>query len=344
MPDPKKQALEVLITLIILFLSLFSGPTYGDNHPTSLTVGVKVSAPFVVDDGYQNRQKSYAGTDIDRFKEMYDGHITYKAYDSVPALLNAVETGEVDAAVGALSITAEREGRVDFLLPYMQTGLSYGMVANDSTLDLFLSIIPTLLKALAAILVVNALAGLIFTLVEHKKNDEVDLTWKCVFDGFYWSSATLTTVGYGDVTAKTGLGRLLSSVWMWSGLVLGSSLIGLIMAAITIENNENASFNVFEDKIAVVEGSTGMKYAEKLGQKKNIHIFTSLDDAVKSVADGETDAVIHDKVLLDNVASVYEDVVISERLLTSEFYGFAVAEGAPFKEELNRRLLTTLEN
>ena len=38
-------------------------------------------------------------------------------------MLDAVERGEVDAAVAALTITSEREQRMDFTHPFLSTGL-----------------------------------------------------------------------------------------------------------------------------------------------------------------------------------------------------------------------------
>ena len=343
-PGLKQAFLALLLLIIALLTALFSGPTYGDNHPDNLIVGVKESAPFVVNEGFENRQLSFSGTDIDRIEAMHDGTITYKAYPTVTALLKAVEDKEVDIAVGAISITAERETRVDFLLPYMFTGLSYLSQANDSIIDLMFAVLPTLLKGIGVIIVVNLFAGLIFTLIEFRHNDAIDLSWKSIFVGFYWSTATLTTVGYGDWVAKTALGKIFSTVWMWTGLIITGMMTGLVVAAISLESADNEGFNVFEDRIAVVEGSTGEAYARKLGKSRNIHTYTTLEEAVESVTKNDTDAVIHDKVLLESLAHQHEGVIVSERLLTQEYYAFAVAQGVSFKEELNRRLLVTLED
>jgi len=55
-----------------------------------------------------------------------------------------------------------------------------------------------------------------------------------LIDAFWWASATVTTVGYGDVVPVTEIGRLLGIILMFVGIsiigtfisVLGAQLIG----------------------------------------------------------------------------------------------------------------------
>src|SRR5918997_1467029 len=52
-----------------------------------------------------------------------------------------------------------------------------------------------------------------------------------LFDGMYWANTTVNTVGYGDVSAQTSGGKLLSMVLQWTGNVILALLIGGIAAA-----------------------------------------------------------------------------------------------------------------
>src|SRR5919112_3581717 len=52
-----------------------------------------------------------------------------------------------------------------------------------------------------------------------------------VFDGLYWANTTVNTVGYGDVSAQTNAGKLLSMVLQWTGNVVLALLIGGVAAA-----------------------------------------------------------------------------------------------------------------
>ncbi|HVF01487.1 MAG TPA: ion channel [Rubrobacteraceae bacterium] len=51
-----------------------------------------------------------------------------------------------------------------------------------------------------------------------------------LFDGMYWANTTVNTVGYGDVSAQTSQGKLLSMVIQWTGNVILALLIGGVAA------------------------------------------------------------------------------------------------------------------
>ncbi len=51
-----------------------------------------------------------------------------------------------------------------------------------------------------------------------------------IFDGVYWANTTVNTVGYGDISASTSAGKLLSMVLQWTGNVVLAMLIGGVAA------------------------------------------------------------------------------------------------------------------
>ena len=51
-----------------------------------------------------------------------------------------------------------------------------------------------------------------------------------VFDGIYWANTTINTVGYGDISAETPAGKVLSMVLQWTGNVILAMLIGGVAA------------------------------------------------------------------------------------------------------------------
>ncbi len=73
-------------------------------------------------------------------------------------------------------------------------------------------------NALLAILILNLFGIIAYHYLEH---------WNWV-DSLYFSSATLTTVGYGDITPKSEIGRIFTIFYMWSGVSIGFYTLTLL--------------------------------------------------------------------------------------------------------------------
>jgi len=90
----------------------------------------------------------------------------------------------------------------------------------------FMSAPPTVRAAVSTIVVatltVVVVSGVLMRFVDHKEYDNVWI-------GMWWAIQTVTTVGYGDVTPKAVLGRLVATVVMLQGI----AFIAIITAVIT---------------------------------------------------------------------------------------------------------------
>lgn len=77
-----------------------------------------------------------------------------------------------------------------------------------------------------AVVTIVAVVGCLMYVVEGEENGFVDIP-----TGMYWAVVTLTTVGYGDLSPKTGLGKLLASIVM----ILGYGIIAVPTGIVTAE-------------------------------------------------------------------------------------------------------------
>ena len=75
--------------------------------------------------------------------------------------------------------------------------------------------------------VISAFAIVIYY-IERDVNDKIN----SVIDAFWWSFATATTVGYGDITPKTMEGKLLGIFLMLVGTALFATYTALFARAI----------------------------------------------------------------------------------------------------------------
>ena len=66
---------------------------------------------------------------------------------------------------------------------------------------------------------------LIFAVVEHLVDSQ---TFGSVWDGIWWGTQTITTVGYGDIVPHDAIGKVMGVVLMLGGLSLVAVLTGAI--------------------------------------------------------------------------------------------------------------------
>jgi len=85
---------------------------------------------------------------------------------------------------------------------------------------------PRLAAAAIAVLWLSAI--LVFGIVQHLVDPE---SFGTVWDGMWWATQTVTTVGYGDVVPDEGPGRIMASILMIGGLSFFAVVTGTITSA-----------------------------------------------------------------------------------------------------------------
>jgi voltage-gated potassium channel len=85
---------------------------------------------------------------------------------------------------------------------------------------------PRLAASVIAILWLMAIVA--FGVAEHLLDkDSFETAW----DGMWWATQTVTTVGYGDLVPDDGVGRVIASVLMIGGLSFFAVVTGAITSA-----------------------------------------------------------------------------------------------------------------
>lgn len=106
-----------------------------------------------------------------------------------------------------------------------------------------------------------------------------------LYDAFYWSIVTISTVGYGDITPQTTGGRLVTVSLILTGLGVLSFFTSIIVAAfndkmhVLRENRTYAELSRFKNHIIICGfGRVGEEVAKQLAKDKQAFIIIDKDE------------------------------------------------------------------
>ncbi len=326
-----------------------SAAATGPAADRTLVVGVKQVKPFAMKtaDGHWHGISIELWEDIaKRLKLRY----RYRQYD-LEDLLNATAHGDVDVAVAAITVTADRESRLDFTQPFFQSSLAIAVPLKQSggVGDFFRTLISVpFLTATGTLLLVLAGMGALIWLIERRRNPDFGgSAARGLGDGLWWSAVTMTTVGYGDKAPKTFAGRALAVIWMFASIIIIASMTGAIASAFTV-TNLNAGIQGPSDlpryRIATVTGSTSEQYLES--RHIRYRSYATLDHALQSVVKGVDAAVVYDSPAMKYL--VNERFANTLQVLPDDFrpeyYAFALPLHSPLRKPMDRALLDVTQS
>ncbi len=150
------------------------------------------------------------------------------------ALIDGVQRSDYDAAIGAITITPERLQRVDFSYPAHRSGVAVAARKDVGPVAAFLtyaSVVGELSPLSAVTLGLLVIMGVAMWIAERPKLAPAhESAVASLRDGVYWAVVTMTTVGYGDKTPKTNVGRAIAIFWMLASVALVSILSTTIVS------------------------------------------------------------------------------------------------------------------
>ncbi len=322
---------------------------YAQAQEEPLKVGITSVPPFVM----EGENGEWEGISIDLWQQVADA--TGKQYEYVPLgfsdLLAQVESGEIDVAVGALTMTAEREAVFDFTHPFYQTGMSIAIPGSPDQgiiaglLGLlsweFLSVVVSLAALLLGV-------GFVLWLFERRHNPEQfgGSAAEGIGSSFWWAAVTMTTVGYGDKAPVSFVGRAIALVWMFAGLIMVASFTAAITSSLTV-NNLQAQIQGPDDlpgaNVATIANTASEQYL--LDQRIRHQVYPNLTEAMQSVARGETDAVVYDRALLQyrNLQMGDQRLTLLPGIFQKQIYGLALPDKSPLRAPLSEQILNVTE-
>jgi len=242
-------------------------------------VGVVGAPPFVV-----REDTKLSGISVEIWTRIAQSKgIEYQLIpqSNVQATLDAIARGDLDMAIGPISITANRlEGNVEFTLPYFLSEIS--VLTSSKEPSAWSRIKPffgtAVLTSIGVLIVLLFAVGNLIWLVERHHNSEhfPQDYFHGVGNGMWFALVTLTTVGYGDRTPITRLGRFIAGSWMVVTLVTVSSLTAGLASAFTVAfsglstERIRAPSDLKNARVVVIKGSSSIAQAQKIPQSNTL--------------------------------------------------------------------------
>lgn len=265
-------------------------------------------------------------------------------------MLDATAAGEVDMALAAVTMTPEREARVDFTHPFLASGL--GIATRGQEQGLLSSLASRLfsfdlLQALTALVVVLAGCGVLVWLFERRANPEQfgGKGLRGPGAGFWFSAVTMTTVGYGDKAPQTLGGRAVALVWMFASIIVISGYTASIASALTIDRLSavvRGPEGLADARVGTLAGSAAAGW---LDERRLAHRgYADLDAAVADLGAGRLDAIVYDRPILGYLTAGMQDVQLLPHVLRHEQYSIALPRGSELRKRLNTELLEVLQS
>ncbi len=311
-----------------------------------LRVGVIDAPPFAM----RGEAGAWEGIAVDLFAAVAEPlGLRYELVETTAAtVIEDVAAGRLDAAVGPVAMTADREKIIDFSHSFFHGGLGVAepkVRRADPRAILHALETRNMAGTILVLTVLLLVVGLLVWLLERRHNSGQfeRRPAKGVFSGFYWASVTMTGVGYGDKAPITFAGRLLAIVWMFVALILIALVTAQLSAVLTadrIATRLNTIADLAHIRVGTVTGAGSFNALRVVGVRAVG--YPDVVSGLTALSDNEIDAFVYDEAILLWSLGTVEGVTMAPLRLGSEDLAFVLPLNSPLREPVNQSLLRVM--
>lgn len=311
-----------------------------DAEDGPLRVGIEAAPPYAIEGG----EGAWLGMGVDIWRLVAEREGW--AYDLVPAGPDDLEAGAVDLLLPVVASPVLEE-RVDLTLPFHVATMGIAAERESRLLSVMRGFVSwRFLQLVASLSVLLLMVGALVWLVERRRNEEEFNRGvvQGLGDGFWWAGVTLTTIGYGDKSPKTALGRMVAMLWMLTGLAVSAALTAAVVTLAEPGNSGPLPERFAGETVAVIADTPTALYLESAGV--NIAPRPDMDGILRALNTRDVTQAAAPAPTLRYAISERGavDYGVSVTTLHPLTVSFAVPEGSDLRERVNRALLEVLSN
>lgn len=271
----------------------------------------------------------------------------YQRVETVEEVIKTVALEQADLAVGALTITAEREKKIDFTHAFFRSGLRIAAPTTSSPdwrhyLNRFLAF--DLIGLAVALGSMTLITANLLWLIERRQNPKSfpRAYFRGVGEAIWWSISTVITGGCENKAPVTLLGRLIALIWMLGGIVLVATFTATLasrMTAETISSLVDGPEDLPGRRVATISNTA---VADDMKERlAKVVPCDDLSSAVAAVREGRADSVVYDSPILAHYVEEHPESAVSivGPIFEHQYYGFALPSDSPLREKINQALL-----
>ncbi len=314
-----------------------------------LVVGTRQAPPFSM----KGQDGAWEGISIDLWRHIAERlHLHYRIEDrgSVQDLVDAVASGQVDVAVAALTVTADRRKVMDFTQPFFETGLGVavprsGIIAWLPVLRTFLSL--RFFQAVLALLSIALLVGMLIWIFERRENEHYSGgALRGFVAGAWWSAIAMTQGGAAQHGPRSTPGRVLAVVWMVVSVVAIWVFIAGITAALTAQRLQGLIRNTNDLRAVRIGAVTGSSTVDFLTEQRiAFRSYPTAAAALQAVQFGRIEAFVYDRPLLAwMLQQDFPRLELTPITLDNQSYAIALRLNSQLRSELDIEVLDTLRS
>jgi ABC-type amino acid transport substrate-binding protein len=339
---------SILTIILFCLYQLMAAQSVTD----TLIIAYTPAPPFIIE-----KKESLEGINIWLWKEIAkDLELNYVFKQmGFSEMLASLEEGTVDVSINPLTITSDRSKKMDFTHSYYASH-STVVVHDTSSFQIFSQFLKSLLnlnflKGFSILLFIIFLFGLAIWNFEKRVNPhQFRPGWKGIWDGLWWSTVTMTTVGYGDKSPKSTAGKMIALVWMFSGLLFISGLTASVASMLTVDqlkSNPEGFIEFKESPVGCIKNSSTNEFLEERFFK-NIQSYGNVTTGLNDLNSSKIDAFLYDEPILRY--RIQQDLKFQHlRILPVkfdlQFYAFGLPKDrAVLKELISQKILEIIES